>query len=240
MSPVPPFLTNAFQKFFSRSAVVTDVEALNGHFRLVTVAGPALIGEIWSPGQKVQFHLGNLVTRTYTPTAWNSDKGIAQFVMFLHGKGPGSDWAASLQKGNPCQFIGPRSSLNFADIKGSSLFFGDETSIGAAQALANRNNRNRQAHYIFEVSSTTEVAETLRRVGLTNAKLIQRTADQTHLHEVEELLADTATSLGLPHWILTGRAQSIQTLRKLLRARRMFFSRLNIRAYWANGKAGLD
>ncbi|GGG89142.1 siderophore-interacting protein [Edaphobacter dinghuensis] len=240
MSPIPEFLSNAVQKIFFRCAIVTDVEALTGHFRLVTVAGPALIGETWIPGQKVQFHLGNLVTRTYTPTAWNPDKGIAQFLMFLHGNGPGSDWAASLQKGDPCQFIGPRSSLNFADIKGPSLFFGDETSIGAAQALASSNTGNRQAHYVFEVSSSIESEEVLRRAGLTNTKLVQRTADETHLHEVDKLLASTATSLGLPQWILTGRAQSIQTLRKLLRARRMLFSKLNVKAYWANGKTGLD
>lgn len=58
--------------------------------------------------------------------------------------------------------------------------------------------------------------------------------------EVEKLLASTATSLGLPQWILTGGAQSIQTLRKLLRAHRMLFSRAERKAYWANGKTGLD
>ena len=135
MLPVPEFLTNTLEKIFFKSAMVSRTENLSGHFRLIELAGENLRGEILTPGQKVQFHLGSLVTRTYTPIAWNPIDGTAQFLMFLHGNGPGSEWAASLKNGDPCQFIGPRSSLNFAEIKGSSVFFGDETSIGAAQAL---------------------------------------------------------------------------------------------------------
>lgn len=197
-------------------------------------------GQSWVPAQKVQFHLGNLMTRTYTPTSWDQVAGSARFLFFLQGNGPGSEWAASLKKGDPCQLIGPRGSLDFAEIEGPSVFFGDETSIGAAQALALSSNGSRQNHYVFEVSSLVESEEVLRCVGLSNTTLVQRLPSDTHLEEVEQLLSSAASRLGLPQWIFTGKAQSIQTLRKLLRDRRVLFSKLKAKACWAEGKAGLD
>ena len=239
MAPVPEFLTNALEKIFFRAAVVTHVKDLSGHFRLVELAGESLRGESWIPGQKMQFHLGNMMTRTYTPTEWNPVDGTAQFLIFVHGNGPGSEWASSLKKGTPCQFIGPRNSLDLTEIHGLVLFFGDETSIGVANAYAHH-NQVQQNDFVFEVSSLVETNEVLRCHGLTDAKLVQRPPGDAHLMEVEQVLSSIASRLGLPQWIFTGKAQSIQTLRKCLRVRRILFSRMKVKAYWAEGKSGLD
>jgi NADPH-dependent ferric siderophore reductase len=240
MSPVPELLANTLGKILFRTAMVSDVKDLSGHFRLVEVVGETLREEAWIPGQKVQFHMGNLVARTYTPTAWDSVNGRAQFLTFLHGNGPGSEWAASIKKGDPCQFIGPRSSLNFAEIREPIVFFGDETSIGAAQALYSCNGQSRANCYVFEVSSLVETQEVMQRVGLMDAQLIQRMPGDAHLQEAEQFVSSSASRLGLPQCVLTGKAQSIQMLRKFLKARRVLFSKLETKAYWAHGKTGLD
>jgi NADPH-dependent ferric siderophore reductase len=198
------------------------------------------LGGRWIPGQKVKFHMGNLIARTYTPTTWNPVDGTARLLIFLHGAGPGSKWAASLKKGGPCQFIGPRNSLNFREIKKPVVFFGDETSLGAAHALHLNKNGSGQNRYIFEVSSLVESEEVVRYMGLADAQLIQRLPDDIHLKEVEELLSSAILHQGMPCGIFTGKAQSIQAVRKLLRARRLLLSRLEVKAYWAQGKIGLD
>jgi ferric-chelate reductase (NADPH) len=131
MPRIPKVLTNAFERVFFSPAVVSEVKSLSDHFRLIELSGDRLKATNWIPGQMVQFHLGNLTARAYTPTSWDSKTGRAQFLIFLQGNGPGSKWAASVNRGDPCQFIGPRGSLNFHETKSPCIFFGDETSFAA-------------------------------------------------------------------------------------------------------------
>src|SRR5271154_3001383 len=135
------------------SAIVCEAVDLSDHFRLIEVSGGSLKHRSWVPGQKVQFHLGNFITRTYTPTAWDAATGVTRFLLFRHGHGPGSSWAASLKKGDACHLFGPRDSLNFVELHGPVIFFGDETSVGAAEALRSLRAESPQHRYIFEVSS---------------------------------------------------------------------------------------
>jgi ferric-chelate reductase (NADPH) len=240
MAPMPQFLTNTVERLFFRQLIVAEVTDLAGHFRLIDFSGEALRDVAWVPGQKVQFHLGNLTTRTYTPINWDSTAGRMQTLMFLHGNGPGSAWAASLKKGDACQFLGPRSSLNFFDIKGPVMFFGDETSVGAAAALRAATNPEHDQHFVFEVSSIIETQDVIARMELQRVTLIKRQSQNTHLEAVEAFLETNGSKLGLPQWVFTGKAQSIQTIRKALNARRMLMSALKVKAYWATGKTGLD
>src|ERR1700761_1191539 len=162
MSVVSDLLSDALERAFFRSVTVSSVTPLSGHFRLIEFAGESLKEDNWIPGQKVQFHLGKLKTRTYTPISWDPAEGTAQFVMFLHGNGPGSEWAESLKTDSPCSFMGPRSSLNFADVTERSIFFGDETSIGTAVPLHRSRDGKQQPRSVFEVSSLVESAEALQ------------------------------------------------------------------------------
>jgi ferric-chelate reductase (NADPH) len=240
MSVVSRFFTDALERAFFHSTVVATVTHLSGHFRLIEFMGESLKREKWIPGQKVQFHLGKLKTRTYTPISWDPLEGTSQFIMFLHGNGPGSEWAESLKRDTLCNLIGPRSSLNFAEIAQDSIFFGDETSIAAAVALHRSRKETQQDHYVFEVSSSVESAEVLQRVGLPNAKIVKKVPDFSHLAEVEQTLIDNASRLAAPRWIMTGKAQSIQVLRTMFRNRHMNIAQFNTKAYWAEGKTGLD
>ena len=225
---------------FFRSAVVYSVTPLTGHFRLVEFVGEDLKEGVWIPGQKVQFHLGKLKTRTYTPISWNRTEGTSEFLLFLHGNGPGSEWAESLKKGAPCQLIGPRSSLNFPEIPGNTVFFGDETSIAAALALHRSRQSKQEGRYIFEVSSLVESVEVIERIGLPNTKIIKKASDLSHLAEIEQTFIENASGLIAPRWIMTGKAQSIQALRKMLRSRHTILPDISTKAYWAEGKTGLD
>lgn len=237
--PLPQFVTSTVTRMLFRSAVVSEVLPLSGHFRLIQLEGDELKEVAWTPGQKIQVHLGNLVCRTYTPIEWNSAEGRTQFVAFLHGNGPGSEWASSVRQGATCQFIGPRSSLDFNAKKGQTIFFGDETSIGAAVAHK-RNSKYAEWMYLFEVSSIPESQAVVERLGLSNAKLIAKSPGARHLFEVERLMMEANMTAPALHWIFTGNAQSIQEVKKSLRNRRFTVDRGSTKAYWAYGKKGLD
>ncbi len=239
MSPIPQFVTSAVTKMLFRSATVSDVVPLSGHFRLIELEGDELEEVAWVPGQKIQVHLGDLVCRTYTPIEWNSVEGRTRIVAFLHGNGPGSEWASSVKPGAVCQFIGPRSSLDFTANKGQTIFFGDETSIGAAIAHQ-RSSKYAEWSYLFEVSSLPESQEVVERLGLKDVKLAAKVPGAQHLLEVERLMLDANMLAPAPHWIFTGNAQSIQELKKALRTRHLPMNKASTKAYWAFGKKGLD
>ncbi len=240
MPTIPQFVASTVTRMLFHSAVVSEVVPLSGHFRLIQLEGEELKEVAWTPGQKIQVHLGNLACRTYTPIDWNSVKGAARFLAFLHGNGPASEWASSLRQGTTCQFIGPRSSLDFTANKGAAVFFGDETSIGAAVAHQSCSSEAERSMYFFEVNSIPESQEVIERLGLRNAKLIAKIPGVRHLFEVERLMIEANMMALASHWIFTGNAQSIQEVKKSLRNRWGTLGRSSTKAYWAYGKKGLD
>ena len=78
----------------------------------------------------------------------------------------------------------------------------------------------------------------LESIGVGQALLVERTANDTHLAsaeaEVFRLAGDGA------HFILTGKASSIQRVFRALKAAGVASSRMTTKAHWAPGKIGLD
>ncbi|WP_213978968.1 siderophore-interacting protein [Sphingomonas sp. dw_22] len=225
-------------RWLMRPATVTAVEPLSARFRLIDLAGDALQGVVWRPGQKIQVMLGGLFTaRTYTPMEWDA-RGSTRILAWSHGAGPGSDWATGLAEGDECQFFGPRRSLDVADIEGPLVLFGDETSFGLAAALTGMSGRTPPPQLLFEVSDAGECGPVLQATALGAATLVERRADSSHMPDLESRITQLAQ--GDATFVLTGRAQAIQRLNRALRMAGVGSTRLRSKAYWAPGKAGLD
>lgn len=219
-----------------RPARVTAVETLSPRFRLVDLEGDALKDVAWAIGQKVQMAMGSgLTARTYTPMSWDADRGATRILTFSHGEGPGSRWATGLRVGDTCQFFGPRRSLDLSGLETPVVLFGDETSFGLGAALG---DSPLDATYVFEASDLAEARPVLESIGLGNATLIERIADETHLAGAEIDLVRRAKSGA--HFILTGKASSIQHMSRALKAAGVGSARVKAKAYWAPGKTGLD
>jgi len=221
-----------------RPASVTAVETLSPHFRLVDLEGEALRDVAWGIGQKVQVAMGTgLTARTYTPTSWDADRGRTRILTFSHGDGPGSRWASGLHVGDTCQFFGPRRSLDLSGIETPVVLFGDETSFGLGAALRD-SPPGGGTTYVFEVSDVAESRPVLEAIRLGEAMVIERTADDMHLAGAEAELARLAA--GGAHFILTGKASSIQHMSRALKTAGVGSARAKAKAYWAPGKTGLD
>ena len=234
----PGRVTRTLLRWLMRPARVAAVETLSPHFRLADLEGEALRNVAWTAGQKVQVAMGaGLSARTYTPMSWDADSGRTRMLTFAHGDGAGSRWASGLREGDTCQFFGPRRSLDLSGLESPVVLFGDETSFGLAAALRD----SPQAHgamHVFEVSDVAESRPVLEALGLVQATLIERIADDAHLAAAETEVLRFATSGA--HFVLTGKASSIQRVSRALKAAGVVSSRVKTKAYWAQGKIGLD
>jgi NADPH-dependent ferric siderophore reductase len=68
--------------------------------------------------------------------------------------------------------------------------------------------------------------------------LIERVADDAQLAVAEAEVLPLAASGA--HFVLTGKASSIQRVSRALKAAGVASSRVKAKAYWAPGKTGLD
>ncbi len=236
--PQPGPVTRTLLRWLMRPARVAAVKTRSPHFRLVELEGEALKNVAWTAGQKVQVSMGSgLSTRTYTPMSWDTASGRTQMLTFAHGDGPGSRWASDLNEGDTCQFFGPRRSLDLSDLDSPAVLFGDETSFGLAAALRD-SPRGAGTIHVFEVSDVAESRQVAEAIGLGQAMLIERIAGDAHLAVAEAELLRLAASGA--HFVLTGKASSIQRVGRALKAAGVVSSRLKTKAYWAPGKIGLD
>ncbi len=86
----------------------------------------------------------------------------------------------------------PKDSIDFTSFTQPSLFFGDETSLAAAQALNRRQGQAAAARYVLEVNSPAQAETILRKFGVSQASLVQRREDGSHLADVISQMAEQA------------------------------------------------
>jgi NADPH-dependent ferric siderophore reductase len=232
--------STAIEKLLFHPVTITDVETLGRAFQLVSLHGEGLHDVTWIPGQTTQFYIGSFTKRAYTPMDLDSKAGSARFLFYLHGHGPGSAWAASLKRGDVCKVMRPKRSIDFTKAGSSVLFFGDETSFAAAQALQQCRHQETPHHFVFEVTSTEASSLATSRLGLDGVVLVEKRNNASHLDEVAQTLKQQASTLSSPEWFFTGQALSIQGVRKRLRADRISLDQSVVKPYWSPGKTGMD
>jgi NADPH-dependent ferric siderophore reductase len=221
-----------------KRAIVVATEQSSGHFRLLTLEGPALRDVAWTPGQKVQIAMGSaFVARTYTPIDWNAVAGRTRILGYAHGDGPGSVWVRGLKPGDECDVFGPRRSLAVNGATGPLAMLGDETSIALAHALLHQ-DRARAIVCHFEVDDVEAGRRVTARLGLGDAVLFGRREFDAHLEMMDAAISPLAASGAT--FVLTGKASTIQRLRQTLKRQAVPTRRIVTKAYWAPGRAGLD
>jgi len=234
----PGKLGQALIRMLMKHAHVAQAEPVAEGFRLITLESPEFRGVQWGPGQKVQIAMGSaFVARTFTPIEWDAIAGRTRILGYAHGTGPGSAWVRECSLGDECDVFGPRASLDVGRINGICVMLGDETSIGLAHALERRSPDSR-VRCLLEVTDMTHAHDVLTRLDLNGAELFERAKDEAHLQQMEQRLAALATDDVT--FVLTGKASSIQRLRRALKVLGVSPSRLITKPYWAPGKTGLD
>jgi len=234
----PGRISKVLLRLLMKPATVVAMERLADRFRLITLEGSALRGVAWTPGQKIQIAMGSaFVARTYTPIDWDPAAGRTRFLGYAHGDDPGSTWVRDLKAGDECDIFGPRRSLDVSGVANSLAIFGDETSIGLAHALLHQ-HRGRAVKCYFEVDDVEASRSVAVHLELDNAVLFGRTQRDAHLEEMETVFP--ALVAAGTTFVLTGKASSIQRIRRSLKSRAVPAAPIVVKAYWAAGKVGLD
>ncbi|KWT71266.1 hypothetical protein APY04_0517 [Hyphomicrobium sulfonivorans] len=115
------------------------------------------------------------------------------------------------------------------------VLFGDETSFALAMALQ---GNFPVAELMFEVSDAKESRGVLTAIGLGRAIVVERRDGDAHLSAIGADLSRHVASGA--RFVLTGRAQSIQSVSQALKKSGMASSSVKSKAYWSPGKSGLD
>ena len=214
-------------RFLFRHGEVSGVVKLSAHFTRIEVSGAELARAPFTPGDKVQVFFEGVGMRTYTPVTWASE-GRTWFVGYAHGEGPGANWVRTVKVGDAVALFGPRRSIDVSDVKGPVVVVGDETSLAVAAALS-RAQPGRVVTAVFEAGDVEEVREVARSLELTHVSVVARGDVETMANNLGAQLALGAVP------VFTGRAATIQALKKVRRD-----AGGKTKAYWAEGKRGLD
>ena len=220
-------------------ATVVKVEQVSETFRVIELACPKPFKTAFVPGDKVSI-TADEKRRCYTPIAVEGDSSHIRLGIYLHGKGPGSAWAASVMVSDIVIFTGPRPSLDFSTVKAPCVLFGDETGFGVARSLQCHLGTRHASRFFFEVNSLMDAQAAVTALDLNNTVLIERVLGNSHIAQLSAAMTLALGELEARHLVLTGCASSIQALRKALSRTEVGYSTGLVRAYWAPVKSGLD
>ncbi len=230
-------IETTLMRWFLRHSRISAVESVAGSFRLITLTSDSLKGFSFKPGLRIQISVGGIhAMRTYTPVMWDVEGGTVSILVYLHGIGPGANWAGHAEPGDEVWLFGPRQSLDISQAV-DPFVFGDETSFGLALAIQ-ASSIEQTGRRVFEVSDAVAARDAVQHFGIRDVTLFTRLPDDGHLPSVVEAMQ--ALCLDDRQAFLTGRAAAVQHLYKAIRQSETTPPMLRAKAYWASGKVGLE
>ncbi|MDM1407430.1 siderophore-interacting protein [Myroides sp. DF42-4-2] len=174
--------------------------------------------------------------RNYSVATYNIEESTFDMIFTLHGNGVGSDLIASLQVGDELFISLPRGKRLYESFVEQQLFFGDETSLGLACFLLPLFKENKQRfHFYFELNASNE--EVPQRLGLENFTIVPKNNACKEPTWMESLSLFEDPSWVNANFILTGNVNSVQQIRKTLKAKKG--GKICFQGYWLEGKKGL-
>ena len=211
-----------------RSATVVEVQDLSPRVRRIRFNGEELQGIEWTAGQKIKLKGGDFF-RSYTPSAVDSKEGWMDIIVFLHGNGPASQWAARAAVGERLELTGPSKSVDGPDgVPQWALFLGDESTIGLAYALIQALPDGVEVLGAIELDSVD--AGALEALGL---KLNHAVRGDEHGDALLTWLEQTSLPTGEGMIWVSGEAISARALKQALMDRGPEQIQFKMKAYWS-------
>lgn len=217
-------------------AQVTACSRLSPEFVRLELSAEAFGKATWVPGAKLQFRprRGSMSLRTYTPTSWDTDRGVTELIAYTHGSGPAAHWFEQVTEGQTCEVFGPRRSIDLRDATGPALFIGDESSVALACALRTVTD---DVTHVFEARDPAGLTTVLGQLGITDRiDVVAKSADRADLlRQARDAVMQEPYTL-----IVTGDAATVHAVRRDSRGWERKPRQVKGKAYWAEGRTGLD
>ena len=218
------------------TANVTGYDRLSPQFVRLELSAEAFRKPTWVPGAKLQLRprRGSLSLRTYTPVSWDAGRGATGLIAYTHGTGPAAQWIEQVTEGQTCEVFGPRRSIDLREATGPVLFIGDESSVALACALHTIAD---DVTYVFEAHDPAGLTGVLAQLGI--AERVTAVAKST---DRVDLLRQARHGAGPTPYtlVVTGDAATVHAVRRDSRGWERSPRRVTGKAYWAEGRTGLD
>jgi NADPH-dependent ferric siderophore reductase len=210
--------------------------------RRVTLTGPTLEGMQTRPGQDVEIILtagsGRRVKRRYTIRRARPEVAEIDVDVLVHGRGPGSSWAATAAPGDAAEFLGPRGKLELRPADWH-LFVGDEAAIPAFASFIEALAPAEIAIVLVEVGDASDELPFARAAGEVSVQWIHR---QGAAAGGAGLLAVAVASVGVPpgagRAYLLGESRAVVALRAPATALGLAHDQVFVKGYWNLGVPG--
>jgi len=245
MPRIPKWFGNAMETVFSgmiHPVTVTKTEFLDE--KLLKVCFQGDFSKInFIPGNVIEFRVSDNEFRHYTPSVFDVEHGVCEILFYLHDGGIGSNWVTQLSANDCIKLIGPGGKINYNEKLKHHFFFGDETSLSLFYCMKNAVLKNNQT-YLCVLEMDEEHEDWPGQLGIL-ADIVPKSHNdpaKAAIIKIEDLQHDIRSHD--PFWedivfYLTGRAKSIQAVRKVILSWGISTKRIQTEPYWAEGKKGL-
>lgn len=232
-------VVNILERAITEEATILSVTCMAEKFVWLSLTSDAFGTPCWEAGDKVDFQIDALSYRSYTPVNMDVKKEQMDLLIYLHGASQGTKAISRLKRGETVRIYGPRRSTKLATPPSCLAIFGDETSLALMAARKTQDPAFDGADCLIETDDPLITGQMAAHLGLQKALLFQRTDESHHLnaastHAQQWLAEKTERKI-----LLTGRAHSIQHMRKALLTSGIDKHRLESHAFWADGKTAL-
>jgi len=242
MPRIPKWLGDTMEVVFNgmiHPVEGSSVEYLSLNLKKIVMAGD-LSGTKFTPGNVIEFRVNDHEFRHYTASRFDRQQGVCEMLVYLHGKGEGSRWAESIKAGDRLKMMGPGGKINYRYAHSHHFVFGDETSLGLFACLKEAALEN--DHPLYCLAELEENYSGWPELVHVPAEVVGKSFATPALPATEKISA-----LGGLFWqewrdaafYLTGRARSIQAVRKELLSQGVSMKNIQTEPYWAEGKKGL-
>lgn len=238
MPSAPKWVFDVFERLLSPDmpllAVVENIY-LSQNIRKICFKGDFKNFD-FHPGHHVDFRVTNTDVRRYTPSFFDIENGILEFIYYLHGDGPGARFMNNLEPGETVNINQPRGHKYYDSSVEKYVIFGDETSIGLACSFLSLLKQNaHQFHFYFELDEDNKNIPA--QLGLKNSTVFTKNTITKNESLINNLLVFQETGWESAQFVLTGNAKSVQAFRK--GAKTHTDGKIHAHGYWLEGKKGL-
>jgi len=214
---------------------VVHLELLSPSVRKIRFSGD-FSNLSYKVGSYIDFRVSDTAARRYTASYTDTQNGVIELIVHLHGEGSGSQFMANLKVGDKVNNNQPRAYRYYDESAEKFVIFGDETSLGLARSfLPVLKKKQQKFTFIFELDEENKTIPEL--LGLENFNVFPKDGSFRNEAWISELPVIKASDWQDANFVLTGNAKSAQTFKKVIKDKTN--GNVYLHGYWLEGKKGL-
>ncbi|MDJ1482895.1 FAD-binding oxidoreductase [Cytophagaceae bacterium YF14B1] len=239
MPKVAKWLGNTLEGLFASKfplMTVINTEYITPFVKKICFQGD-VSGMDFQIGYAIIIRVSDTEYRNYTVSYSDTEKGVVEIIVHLHGEAPGSRFMHALTTGEQIRISAPRGMKQYNPSVRQHVIIGDETSLGLAYSFLDAvKYKQHDCHFYLELDKENSAVPGL--LGLDNYTVFPKNGTFQNESSVASLPVFHLDMWQDSNFVLTGNARSIQTVKRVLKQKN-FRGRVLAKAYWMEGKVGL-